>query len=208
MSFINFENGTLKFGETAAVTLREVILELMEIQKTKDLSAEEALKALSAGSSIKKAKKELLLALKKWVAKKTSRSLADLLTTLREIELRSKQEDRQLGWPAKSWSAPLSGKLSEGEYAFSLKADGGIYFEILSDGASGPDGLDGFEDYDAVGAVVIEGEVAANVSGKIPIPVGGVSASDKASLQRSMAQYFSFERHEQRSGLALASSLS
>ena len=148
MTFV-FKNGELRVGDAAGKALISVLTDIKKVMETKGVSIADALNSIKDGKSIDR--KTLISALQKQLADKGKKPLADMLASLRDIETRSSESDRQIGWPAKSWSTDVGNS----PITLNLRAEGGAYFEVLADDPELPQQLSKRNQFEAAGKLVL-----------------------------------------------------
>lgn len=206
MTFLKKAGLYLNFGDGAGDTLRSLIKKLDNYADENDLTLKQALTSIEDNFDIEDAEKALLTEFRKWVAKHTSRDIADLLEPVNEIEKRSDEKMRKIGWPSKSWASDVG---NVGPFALDLKADGGLYFEVLKDNAQdAEEGNISFDLYEAAGVISMNGKLAMGGDGTVPVPYAGINIKANASLGRGLKYYFGFEKQKRITGEFLGGGIS
>ena len=207
MSFLKFGNKELQIGSAVADEFRDLLNEVKEVKASQGLSYLKALEhVIQNNADLKVAGQKLL----EWVRENSPESLRDLFTSLNDIEKRSKDEDRQLGWPTLSWKTKKDSDADDSadlNYGYDIEVTGGLSFDIYQDGQSTPENLPLFDTYEAVGKISIDGSLKGGVKGSLKIPVGGINANIDGEFARSVEFVYGFEDHSDLAGEAIISSL-
>lgn len=210
MSFFQIAGGALQIGDGASITLDSVIRKLGLLLGANSVSVETAIEILlnDDGDSINDAETVALKALRHWVAKHGSKSLADLLEPLNVLETATDAGRRKIGWPAKEWAVPLGSGANIGPFAFNIDADGGAYFNLLKDNEKPESDVPAFETSNASASMNLSGHVEGAAKGNVQIPIGGIKLGAQGEIGRSLSYHFGFAQQSNLTGLALASALS
>jgi len=204
MSFIFDTGSELQSGNAAAQAFRLIVGGLIELEEESGLSLSNAVKKLAQMDLGEDLANSLVVAIKQWVARNGQEPLSDLLSSLREIELRQAHIDRQLGWPARTWTKTPS----VGPVAIELNADVGAYFEILADNPTLPRNLLPLGNHEAAAKLVLQGQLDSSADVAARLLQFGLSADGELGLSRRISSYYRYRSHDTKAGLALAGALS